>query len=162
MKHAILLALFASLAAGCGKAGASGAAPDFTLKTLEGQEVTLSSLRGRPVLIVFWAVGCPPCRQEVPALIELKKRYGGDRGLAVLAVNAWNESPQKVEAFAEEKGINYALLMNGRPVAQKYGVQGIPTAVVIDPDGNILHRETGYSPSLVRDVGSLIESFVRS
>jgi cytochrome c biogenesis protein CcmG, thiol:disulfide interchange protein DsbE len=163
MKHALLLALFTSLAAGCSKAGASGVAPDFTLRSLDGQDVTLSSLRGRPVLVVFWAVGCPPCRQEVPALIDLKKRYGSsDNGLAVLAVNAWNESAQKIEAFAGEKGINYAVLLNGMPVARKYSVQGIPTAVLIDPEGNIIHRETGYSPSLVHDVGSRIEPFLRS
>jgi peroxiredoxin len=111
-------------------------APDFTLTTLDGETVTLSALRGRPVLINFWATWCPPCRAELPAIQSAYDRYA-DQGLVVLAVDM-AEPPQTVAAFAEEFGLRFPIpLDRDGQVAAQYRVRAIPTSFFVDREGVI-------------------------
>jgi thiol-disulfide isomerase/thioredoxin len=135
-------ALAAALAACSKDAEATGTAPDFTLEEIEGGQVSLSDYRGRAVLLVFWAVGCPPCRREVPALIEVSDRYRAE-GLTVLAVNAWNEPPEAVRQFAGQQGIRYPVLLRGRSAALQYSIRAIPAVFYIDPQGRLAGNHVG-------------------
>ena len=155
------------LVAGCGGSSGSGEAVSsrqlaegqrFTLKNLEGQAVAFDEvLEGKKaVLLNFWATWCPPCREEIPDLIELQTKHGGD-SFAILGVDV-GESSARVKAFSEKMGINYPLLLDsGMETAQTYGVVGIPTSLLITPDGMIIGEYHGYTRKLVSDVESVLK-----
>lgn len=114
-------------------------APDFTLKNLEGQEVSLKQLRGKLVLLNFWATWCGPCRIEKPTLEKLYQEFK-DKGLVILAVSIdQGDSLQVVRAYYEKYGYSYgALLDSEMEVARLYGVRAIPASYLIDREGYIL------------------------
>ncbi|MFQ5794904.1 MAG: TlpA family protein disulfide reductase [Candidatus Bipolaricaulia bacterium] len=110
-------------------------APDFALADLEGREVRLSDLRGRPVLLNFWASWCPPCRKEMPDLQAFHQAYG-DR-ITLIGVD-WGESPADAQAFLDDFAISYPnLLDSDGKVFVQYGMTGIPTTFFIDEAGII-------------------------
>jgi peroxiredoxin len=117
-------------------------APDFTLTGLDGQSVRLNDLRGRPLLLNFWASWCPPCRAELPALQAAYQRYG-DR-VAFLGVDV-KESSATVAAFAPQFGLTFPLLLDsdGAVSDRLYQVRGIPTSLFIAPEGVVSARHVG-------------------
>ncbi len=119
-------------------------APDFTLQTLDGASVTLSSLRGKVVLINFWATWCPPCVREIPRLVRVAETYQ-DQGLVVLGVNTtYQDDPAKVRQFAHDNGISYPVLLDAEGVAsEKYPARLMPTTYLIDRSGKIVQNKVG-------------------
>jgi thiol-disulfide isomerase/thioredoxin len=116
-------------------------APDFELQTLDGQSLKMSDLRGRAILINFWATWCEPCRQEMPLLQEYADRYR--EKLAVLAVNN-DEAPELVRSFVDELQLRLPVLLDpGAKVTQLYRVRGFPTSVFIDSRGVIRYQHIG-------------------
>lgn len=116
-------------------------APEFTLQSLEGQEYQLSKLKGRPVVINFWASWCLPCRVEAPVYRTLS-RDAGDQ-VEFLGI-AFNDDQKKAQAFQEEFGLNLPILWDpGSRVAIDYGVAQIPVTLVLDQDGTIVYRHLG-------------------
>lgn len=112
--------------------------PDFKLKTLADTMVALSTLKGRPVVINFWASWCPPCRQEMPLLIAAYREYR-EQGLEVLAVNLTDQEYAKdIRKFVAEFAMPFpvALDKNGK-VRGKYGLVALPTTVFVGSDGNV-------------------------
>ncbi|MBS14107.1 MAG: hypothetical protein CME19_21235 [Gemmatimonadetes bacterium] len=115
-------------------------APDFTLQTLDGREVTLSSFRGQHVLIDFWASWCPPCKKALPHIQALSE---GTPGLIVLTVNA--EPASAARTFIERNGFSFHTLVDAdRSVSTNYQVTAIPTTFIIAPDGTIARHMIGY------------------
>ncbi len=122
--------------------GLGNLAPDFTLKNLEGQDISLSSLRGKPVLINFWATWCPPCREEMPYLQQIYEEWSGE-GLMLLAVDI-GESPALVKEFLETHNFSMPVLLDTeRIVSEKYNITAIPTTFFIDRDGIIRGKRIG-------------------
>ncbi len=118
-------------------------APDFTLPTLSGQSLRLSDLRGKAVLLNFWATWCVPCRTEMPAIEELYQRYK-DRGLEVIGVNLDVLSTAGVETFLKEVKVTFPIVLDPSWVASRaYRVVGLPTSYLIDRSGNVVVREVG-------------------
>ncbi|MEC9488009.1 MAG: redoxin domain-containing protein [Halanaerobium sp.] len=117
-------------------------APDFTLNNLAGEEVRLSDYRGKMVFLNFWATWCPPCQQEMPSIQRL---YEEREGLVILAVNS-GEGRMKVDIFLKMNGYQFPVLLDpdGKVTGNKYLVRGIPTTYIIDEDGIIKTRHTGY------------------
>ena len=112
------------------------AAPDFTLDTLDGGTVTLSELRGRAVLLNFWASWCLPCRTEMPAIERVHQRLN-DQGLAVIGLNVTSQDTEAAaRAFAQEYGLTFPIALDreGRASAQ-YDLMGLPSTYFIDRDG---------------------------
>jgi peroxiredoxin len=117
-------------------------APDFTLTDTEGNVHTLSSYRGKNVLIVFWATTCGPCKLEAPELVELRKSVGPDK-LAILAIS--REDPALLKNFASQNQLNYTVLScAGVALQSPYAdVQYIPSGFFVDPGGKIKLGTTG-------------------
>lgn len=113
-------------------------APDFSLRTAEGEIITLSELKGRPILINFWASWCPPCRAEMPAF-ERAYQTWQDQGFLILAINATQQdSIDQALAFAQEYGLSFPLLFDtDSQVYRNYQVRSLPTSFFIDPQGVI-------------------------
>jgi peroxiredoxin len=112
--------------------------PDFALETADGEIIRLSDLRGRPVIVNFWASWCPPCREEMPALERVYQAYQ-DQGALVLGVNSTvQDDRQKALDFAAEQGLTFPILFDSTgEVTQQYGVRALPTTYFIDAQGII-------------------------
>ena len=129
-------------------------APDFTLKTLNGQMTSLSAQRGKVVVINLWASWCGPCRAEMPAI---QKVYASERerGLTVLAVNGtFQDSASNAQAFAQQYGLSFPILLDtdGR-VSRMYLLSALPSTYIVDRRGIIRAVVVG---------GPMSEAFVRS
>ena len=120
------------------------AASDFTLKSLDGEDVSLSSLRGKIVLMTFWASWCGPCRKELPLLVNLESELGG-RGLVVLGING--ERGGAARNFLQNRGLTLRTLSDSRRAVHKlYGVHSIPTLLVLDRGGTVVGQYRGGVP----------------
>jgi cytochrome c biogenesis protein CcmG/thiol:disulfide interchange protein DsbE len=109
-------------------------APEIDLATLDGEPVQLSGLRGRPVLINFWATWCPPCREEFPLMVEAYAAHAGE-GLEILGV-LHDDLPDGARRFAADMGAAWPILEDPQDVAHgDYIVPGLPTSYFIDADG---------------------------
>ena len=123
-------------------------APDFELKTLDGSSVKLSDLKGKVVLLDFWASWCPPCREYLPGTEAIYQKYK-DQGLVVLGVNIEGDG-RKAQTAAAQLGLNFPILMAqsgkrganwGSVQVAQYGITGIPHAVLIDKKGVVRYAD---------------------
>lgn len=132
-------------------------APDFTLKDLDGKNLTLSSLRGKFVFLNFWATWCPPCRAEMPSMQVLHEKYKNEN-FVILAVNL-REDKKTVEKFLKKNKYTFPVVMdvNGDVGGSMYGVSGIPTTYFIGADGYVLGRLVGTREWDTDEVYSVIE-----
>lgn len=144
----LLVLALVILATGCTETGAAvgDRAPDFQLQDLEGNEVSLSSLRGSPILLNFWATWCPTCRLEMPFIQEVYQEWT-DKGLVILAIDI-GESTATVREFMQNNNYTIPVLLDTRRVvSQKYNVTAIPTTFFIDRNGVIQDKLIGPFPS---------------
>ena len=129
-------------------------APDFTLQDTSGNPVTLKDLRGKYVIIDFWATWCPPCLMSIPELTDLYKKYS-PKGLVVLGISL--DDPQKVDsralsAFKDKHRIAYTILRANEKVIMDYAKSdgmSIPTMFFVDREGRIVEKLVGFAPGRV-------------
>jgi thiol-disulfide isomerase/thioredoxin len=121
----------------------ASAAPDFTLESLDGKSVRLSDLRGKAVLLNFWATWCGPCKIETPWLVELQNQYGS-QGLQVIGVAMDDSGKEDIAKFAKDMGVNYPVLLGKEAVGDAYGgVPALPESFFIGRDGKIVDKIIG-------------------
>jgi len=145
----LLSALLIVLLAGCPakpkhKVAARPGSPDFTLSALDGSKVTLSSLKGRPVVLDFWATWCGPCRKAIPELIKLYGQFN-PKGVTFLGI-ALNDSRDSLVKFQKDNSVPYPILLGTNDVAKAYQVTGIPMTVLLDKEGQIVYHGVGFEP----------------
>ncbi len=137
-------------------------APDWTLKTPTGTDLSLKSLRGNVVLLDFWATWCGPCKRAMPNLQKLHEKYK-DKPVKIIGVNCWERGrgadPVKM---MKQAGYTYPIVLGGGSVARAYGVRGIPTFYLIDPDGKIMLATSGLNAEKERQIERLIEESVEA
>jgi cytochrome c biogenesis protein CcmG/thiol:disulfide interchange protein DsbE len=134
-------------------------APDFTLKQLSGEPLTLSSYRGKVVLLDFWATWCEPCRKETLFFVDLQNKYG-PQGLQIIGVSM-DDTPDPVPAFYREFKMNYPVVMGNANIGEQYGgVLGLPIAFLIDREGRIQSKHIGATdPSVFeKEIKNLLSS----
>jgi peroxiredoxin len=134
-------------------------APDFTLPALDGRSVTLSSYRGRPVLLAFFASWCHPCEEDMPALERAQRDAGGR--IAVVGVN-YQDIPADTRDFVNRLGVTFPTLIEDsadNPVAKRYDVHEMPDTVFIDATGVVRNRLWG--PVSSRDIDKAVETLLQ-
>jgi len=147
-RRLLLAVLLAVILAGCGKSdrgqGLTGGAPDFTLPAVDGSMVSMSDYRGKVVLVDFWATWCPPCQEMIPVLSKLNKRYS-DKGLVILGVSLDRDGLEVLGSFVHENMIPYKVIMGDTRIGNAFGgVSTIPTLYIVDRDGRLVRKLTGY------------------
>ena len=136
-------------------------APDFTLAALDGNEVKLSSHKGKDIVILdFWATWCGPCVQAMPILTAVAEQYK-DKGVVLYGVNQ-REGAEMIQRFLDQRKLklNVLLDMEGA-VAQQYGVRGIPQTVIVDGQGNVAAVHVGFSPALRQQLTEELEKLLK-
>ncbi|HUY84841.1 MAG TPA: TlpA disulfide reductase family protein [Steroidobacteraceae bacterium] len=137
---ALLLALAATVAA-----AETGRAPPFTLAELGGGSLSLNSLHGRVVLVNFWATWCGPCRQEMPALDRIYRRYA-PQGLVVVGISV-DAGAAAVKRLLARHPVHYPILLDPTTrVSSAYRVEAMPSTFIIDREGEIRYVHHGYRP----------------
>jgi peroxiredoxin len=126
-------------------AGIGKPAPTFTLPSVDGDQVSLTQFRGKPVVLAFFASWCHPCEEELPALEDVQREYGDD--LQVVIVNYQDHIGDDSKDFVRRLGVTYPALLqpDGDPVSAEYGVHEIPQTFFIDEDGVLRDRIYGQS-----------------
>jgi peroxiredoxin len=161
-RAAAVLALCASFAgSACARQAPELADLGFIVKDMHGTDVKLSDYRGRPLIVNFWFVDCPPCRKEVPAFVDLVKKYG-DKGFTILGLSV-QDSPEAMRAFAKEFNVNYPLFeAAGRDdiTAAYRATFAYPVSWFVRADGTVAlkHLGTGTPEWFEAQVLALFES----
>ena len=120
------------------------AAPDITLKDVDGHQFFLKDLRGKTVFVNFWATWCEPCRKEMPQIQALQEKFK-DQGLVVVGLNYSESAETAKNYFSQEKYTLRNLLDPTSETFNRYGAGGIPKVVLIDKDGIVRYVQQGYS-----------------
>ena len=119
-------------------------APPFSVRDLDGHTVRLQDLRGRPVVLDFWATWCAPCRVSMPDLDSLQVRYA-DEGLVILGLSLDEDGSDKVKRFVEHLGIRFPVALANERMLSQYGpIRSAPTTVFINRKGMVIRRVVGY------------------
>ena len=148
-----------------GQAALNKPAPDFKLQDLEGNWVSLSDLKGKVVVLDFWATWCAPCIKSFPAMQLAVDNYKDDPDVEFLFINTWEQRPDPLKAvkrLMEKRNFDFQVLMDTKdpgtgknPVVESYAVRGIPAKFIIDEKGNIRYQVSGFSGSNEEQVEKL-------
>lgn len=118
-------------------------APNFTLPDLNGKKVSLSSHRGKVVLVNIWATWCPPCRQEMPSMQRLYQRFKGEN-FEILAVSIDSTGREAVAPFMRKMNLTFPALLDPSEIIKPlYGVTGVPESFIIDKEGILVEKIIG-------------------
>ena len=135
-------------------------APDFTLTTLDGKEVKLSDLKGKKVVLNFWATWCPPCKAEMPHMQNFYEDYSQDENVEILAINLTNgDKVESVQNFVQDYGLTFPIPMDEEgKVNEIYQAITIPTSYMIDTKGRIQNKVVGpMDENMIKDFVSNLD-----
>lgn len=139
----------------------AGQSLDFTLSDLQGNKVTLSALKGKVVLLEFWATWCPPCRDSVPEMNGLYEKFKNrDFELLAVALDRGGDAASTVGSFVKETGIEYHVLLDDDKASAAFGVTNIPTIFIIDKQGKLVKKQIGFMPQLGENLSKEIEALL--
>ena len=120
-------------------------APNWQLRDINGEPISLADFKGKVVILDFWATWCPPCRMEIPGSVTLQRKYQ-DRGLVIIGVSLDKQGPSVVKPFMRELGMNYPVVMGDEKIVSDYGgIEAIPTTFIIDRQGKVVTVHQGFT-----------------
>jgi thiol-disulfide isomerase/thioredoxin len=140
--------------------------PNFSLKNMEGKTVTLSELKGKVVIIDFWAVWCGPCREALPFFQKAYDKYKDNKNVIFFAINTlerWEESerPSFIKSFINSNNYTFPVLMDepALNLAKRFGVESLPTKFAIDQNGNLQFSSVGFNgeDEMLKEIDRWIE-----
>jgi len=135
-------------------------APEFVLKTVDGQDLDRRALKGKVVLVNFWATWCGPCKDEMPTLERLQQSLNGENFM-ILAITA-DDQREAIKAFSKTQGLTFPILLDAeKDVGAAFGVRGLPTSFLIDREGRLVGRAVGPLPWDGPNVLALIRSLLK-
>jgi len=139
-------------------------APDFNLKNLDGDTVTLKDFKGKTILLNFWATWCQPCKEELPSMQRLYKELAA-RGVEVVAVSIDRDNHGKVRKYKDQYNLTFPILLDpGQKVRKSYFIMGLPTSYLIGADGHLKGFISGArkwdSPASIKMFSQLLPSGV--
>ncbi|MBR5864361.1 MAG: TlpA family protein disulfide reductase [Alistipes sp.] len=136
-------------------------APDFTVEMVDGSEITLSKLKGKVVVVNFWATWCPPCRQELKVVEkQLIERFKGKK-FVFLPISR-GEAKKTVEAFRKQNGYTFPMGLDPKQtIYKKYASNYIPRNFVVGKDGKVIYTSVGYTPEEFAEMISAIEKALK-
>lgn len=147
---------------GCGDSSApkqknANLAPDFSMTSLDGKKLTRDSLKGKVVILDFWATWCPPCRAAIPHLVEIHKKYR-DQGLVVVGISLDRGGKEEVADFAERNHIDYDLVMGvNNSILKNFGdVSSIPTIIILNRKSEIIFKAVGFNSEIAQTIDSKV------
>jgi peroxiredoxin len=159
MKHR-LFGVIASTLMMCAAASVNAPAPDFTLNSRAGKPLSLSQYKGQVVMLNFWASWCVPCRQEMPLLETMHKKYG-KMGFTLIGVNVEPDS-KAANAVLEKIPVSFPIVYDTESeVSRLYQVSGMPSTVIIDRKGRIRLVHKGYKPGDENEYLNSIRTLLR-
>jgi peroxiredoxin len=136
-------------------------APDFSLKDASGKDVKLADLKGKVVLVNFWATWCEGCQVEIPWFVEFQKQYAGG-GLVVVGISMDDDGWKSVKPWIQEKKVNYPIVIGNEGLGKQYGLVGMPLTALVDREGRIADVHAGVvdKGATQQRIGALLqESF---
>ena len=134
-------------------------APNFKVITTSGQPVSLENYGGHVLVMDFFATWCHPCREAIPHLVEMNRKYG-KQGLQVLGMSADDTGVRLVKAFADEQHINYPIALAGESTLVDYGVRSVPVMFIIDKKGRVAEIFRGFTDEVGRSTEQLIKKLL--
>jgi peroxiredoxin len=117
-------------------------APDFSLKDITGKDVKLAELKGKVVLVNFWATWCEGCQVEIPWFVEFQKEYAS-RGLMVVGISLDDDGWKSVKPWIKEKKVKYPIVIGNEGLGKQYGLEGMPLTVLVDREGRVADANSG-------------------
>jgi len=135
-------------------------APDFTLRNTEGEEITLSGLKGKVILLDFWATWCGPCKESIPHLVALYKSYR-EKGFELIGMSMDKMGEvEMVRRFVKSMDIPYPIIMTPDEVARHFKVTGLPTTVLIDKEGRVREKIVGFNSAIGRQINDRLAELI--
>ena len=139
----LIIAVIAVAGAAASRPAAGLAAPNFTVKDIEGKIITLADLKGKVVLVNFWATWCPPCRAEIPDFVAFYNE-NKDRGLEIVGLSVDEMTAAKLKPFVKQFKMTYPVALATSKIIRDFDPgDAIPTTIVIDRKGNIRDKQVG-------------------
>jgi cytochrome c biogenesis protein CcmG/thiol:disulfide interchange protein DsbE len=136
-----------------------GLAQDFTLKSLDGQEISLSQLKGKVVLLDFWATWCAPCRESIPHLVQLYKNHR-ENGFELIGLSVDKGDEEVVRRFIKSMDIPYPVVIAPEGVVRNYRVTSIPTTFLIDKQGRIREKVAGFNSTIAQQLTTKVADLI--
>ena len=134
-------------------------APDFKVVTTSGQPVSLENYRGYVLVIDFFATWCQPCRESIPHLVDMNRKYG-KQGLQVLGMSADEDGERLVKTFADEQHVTYPIALAGESALVDYGVRSVPVMFIIDKKGRVAEIFRGFTDEVGRSTEQRIKKLL--
>ncbi len=133
--------------------------PSFSMTTLKGEKLSDKSLRGKVVVLDFWATWCGPCKMASPVMDRISKKYGAKT--RVIGANVFEQDQNAAKNYAKEHGYGYTITLGNDKLATAWKIQGIPLIMIVGKDGKVAKVYEGYFEGLEADMNNVIAKLTK-